>query len=1524
MKKMINNKYIIIFFIIISSCLFSELTFAAFTSSTQPGAAFDVVAGVATWPIGNNDDGAEVVNIGFTFDLQGTNYTQVRLITNGALHFGADQNFHTQWGNGALATGTADRLLLPFWDDLNPGAGGTVRYGTLGTAPNRRFVAHWDQVERYNNAAATCSFQVVLFEGSNDIHFRYDPADTGTNCDGRSATIGAEETDANFDQFSFNTAINLNNDIIYTQPNSYTDWHLDGPTWTGAVNEVLDSSGNNYHGTALGGVSPVTGKVCNAADLSANSTTDYVSMNNNTLNGLTNFTISFWVNTTNTGNQAALSGANGGSSNEVLAWFPNNTTFRPFVKNAGLSNITIPNIADGNWHHIAWVRNGTNNCVAVDGAAAGCSATAGSTAALNISAGGLIIGQEQDSVGGSFDISQEWEGLIDEVMIFQRAFSLAEVTAVYNNQNAGNNWDGSARTCPANTPTMEVGSINLIDTTVTPTLTSVSFKQTYTIAPLIFILPDNGGADPATVRVRNVTTTGFNVSQIEPDNLDGPHPAMTVHYMAIQPGAGPGPWVFNLPDGRLVEVGTHSTQTLQHGGGGPPTEGWDTINFTSTFTAPAVLADIQSAANETGTPPTTTSTPWMTVAMRNITAASVQVALERAEVSSGTISSNETIAYAVIEGDVQGSFASGSATILYESITTLDNIDGWQNENCAGDVGQAVPFINAYSDTPLVVGNQSRRDGGDGGWLRRCSLTTTQVGLAIDEDQFANPERNHTNEAASLLVFSEAFCLPTECPSLTVDHYAISFPVTPAVTCEALEVHIEAHADATDHAQIATPLAGTVITVTANVATAADVVWQEGAGGNGSLVAGPLAGQAQYTFDGIETSVELFMRYPNVEAGVSVNVTDGTASDTEATEDPTVDFVLAAFRFLDNADGDIGTQIAGKPSNIAPGIQTLQLRAVQTNTTTLECEAALNGAGIPVELAYQCNDPSTCAITNNGASITAAATTDIDDVVGVGYTSLNMNFSPAGIAEFSFIYDDAGDISLLAQKAIAADPSATPPTTAFTIQGTSAPFVVRPFGFDVQVTGNPAASSAAGTKFTTAGEDFTVTVRAVAWNSTGDADNDGVPDFHADTNPSNNTDLSSTVTFPTTPNFGQEGTNEDIDLSGLLNLPNPGNDPGLSGGTSITTITSGSGNSTTVNYNEVGIIEITAQVAVDNDYLGAGAVMGKSGYVGRFVPYVFEVTSNTPEFGTACGTFGYIGQSFTYVTVPVISLTAKAKGTAPAYGSTTQNYTGLFLKLTDAKFQASGNRTYATDAAVGTLDLGNVLVPAVLPADPVIADTGSGTATLTFSDGGGIAFDRGAPEVPFDADIALSINVIDEDNVFYGDGNGVDQNPWSFGTATLGNGIAFDVDKEQRWGRLVLDNAFGSELLPLEIAIRTEYFTVGDFIASTDPVTPANGDNCTTYTSANISYTNLTGLSANPVATGAGTLVNGKDDDANPLVLTNAAPQNTGYVDVTHSTDSWLQYDWDNDTNHDNDPFARATWGIFAGPDEFIYIREPW
>ncbi|HSC95728.1 MAG TPA: DUF6701 domain-containing protein [Burkholderiales bacterium] len=324
--------------------------------------------------------------------------------------------------------------------------------------------------------------------------------------------------------------------------------------------------------------------------------------------------------------------------------------------------------------------------------------------------------------------------------------------------------------------------------------------------------------------------------------------------------------------------------------------------------------------------------------------------------------------------------------------------------------------------------------------------------------------------------------------------------------------------------------------------------------------------------------------------------------------------------------------------------------------------------------------------------------------------------------------------------------------------------------------------------------------------------------------------------------------------------------------------------------------------------------------VGRFVPDHFAVALNTPSFGTACGSFTYVGQRFNYTTAPVITLTARNFA-----GGTTTNYAGGLWQITNASLTG---KSYT--AAAGTLDISG------LPGtDPVIFSAGAGTGTLSFGSGTGPFFTRTTPVAPFDADISLAINVIDADGVTAA------TNPVTFGTATPGNGIAFSSGKSLRFGRLTVRSASGSQLLSLQVPVEAQYWSgapINGFLTNTL-------DSCTTIASANDAMGNYAGnLSGSPTCETA--VMSGGALGAGRGVLVLAAPGavNNGSVDLTVNLGATgsgstcttqggapgsattanlphLQGNWSGGA-YDQNPTARATFGISRGSEEVVFVRE--
>jgi hypothetical protein len=405
---------------------------------------------------------------------------------------------------------------------------------------------------------------------------------------------------------------------------------------------------------------------------------------------------------------------------------------------------------------------------------------------------------------------------------------------------------------------------------------------------------------------------------------------------------------------------------------------------------------------------------------------------------------------------------------------------------------------------------------------------------------------------------------------------------------------------------------------------------------------------------------------------------------------------------------------------------------------------------------------------------------------------------------------------------------------------------------------------------------------------------------------------------------------------GKINAHSGANATGsLTGAFSAADAASGAAAGSAFGYSEVGYFNFSAQGVFDDSFTAVDSLTGdcsadfsnarvgglygcKFGNTtttadfGRFIPDHFDVSLNTPAFSPGCDSFTYLGQPVKYATIPVASLSAKNLA-----GATTQNYTGSYWKIdpTDASYGISGSYSEASQALTVLSD-----------TTPVAADNGNGTGALSFGNTSSniLAVARGSPIAPFSAEIALGFSLRDTDGVT---ANG---NPISFGAASVGNGIAFSGgNKTMRWGRLVLGNAYGSELVALPMALYSEYFDGSSFVSN-------SADNCTSLSlSSNVTLSNPDTASGsiepgNTVMTvGSGTsqaILGNSTLSAGDAALSFSAPAagNTGYIDVNGNFSNlpWLLFDWDHNGSHDNSPSARASFGLYNGGNMQIYRRE--
>ena len=138
---------------------------------------------------------------------------------------------------------------------------------------------------------------------------------------------------------------------------------------------------------------------------------------------------------------------------------------------------------------------------------------------------------------------------------------------------------------------------------------------------------------------------------------------------------------------------------------------------------------------------------------------------------------------------------------------------------------------------------------------------------------------------------------------------------------------------------------------------------------------------------------------------------------------------------------------------------------------------------------------------------------------------------------------------------------------------------------------------------------------------------------------------------------------------------------------------------------------------------------------------------------------------------------------------------------------------------------------------------------------------------------------------------------------------------ELRYGRWAIDNAYGPETSALAIPMRIEQWDGSNFITNPD-------EGCSQYNAANLQHVDSFG-SGSTSPSGSSTLVAGEAALGSQTQLSAPGVGNQGSSALQYQGDSWLRFDWDNNTaTSDSDATATATFGQYRGHDRIIYWRE--
>ena len=182
MKK--SSLSIFILFCFLSVKAQTDYTFSSqsgtYTSLISPTSAILVPAHVGTRTT-LDESFANNISLGFAFQYNGINYSNIHLNANGFASLGAvflastatNPNYDVNELRGAAGFKGAIRpILAPFWDNLLLQNSSDLSYKTEGNSPNRTFTAQWQNMV-WQSGSAAISFQLKIYETTNVIEFIY-------------------------------------------------------------------------------------------------------------------------------------------------------------------------------------------------------------------------------------------------------------------------------------------------------------------------------------------------------------------------------------------------------------------------------------------------------------------------------------------------------------------------------------------------------------------------------------------------------------------------------------------------------------------------------------------------------------------------------------------------------------------------------------------------------------------------------------------------------------------------------------------------------------------------------------------------------------------------------------------------------------------------------------------------------------------------------------------------------------------------------------------------------------------------------------------------------------------------------------------------------------------------------------------------------------------------------------------------------------------------------------------------------
>jgi len=256
--------------------------------------------------------------------------------------------------------------------------------------------------------------------------------------------------------------------------------------------------------------------------------------------------------------------------------------------------------------------------------------------------------------------------------------------------------------------------IEVGDVSVTNNWVRVPISGTFLNPIVVAGAPTFQNADPCTVRVRNISRTGFDIKLAEWNYQDGVHPAETVSYLVMEKGRT------TLPNGSMVEAGSFTGTTS-----------FNTVMLGSTFTKIPVVLTTVASFNETDT---------ISGRIKSIGQYSFSYYFREQEKNTNT-HLNEAVNFIAWE---PGKGTIGS--IQYEAATTA---------NAVTNTWYRPTFQGLFKQQPLLLAAMQTNNETDTAALRTQYVTASGFQVKVEEETSLDTETAHLAEAVGYLAFDQ-------------------------------------------------------------------------------------------------------------------------------------------------------------------------------------------------------------------------------------------------------------------------------------------------------------------------------------------------------------------------------------------------------------------------------------------------------------------------------------------------------------------------------------------------------------------------------------------------------------------------------------------------------------------------------------------------------------------------------------------------------------------------------------------------